>query len=357
MQDAEGEAIGPMPERPLAYDDNEYVGGLSRAVEAAGELFPELERAQWLDHIGMEKGARRAIRDVALEFEALTDEGAPDDEPHELSHQRWTYLIDHRRDGKGYWGYQGEDVPRYPVPDGREARDELVERQSTIVDREETLRPILTEAMMEVGEYHLVRQWTLDHQSGWFDRDPSGPARIHWTRAYPRAFPEMVLETSREHGVNPYLIWSLMAVESAYNPDSISYAEAIGLLQVIPRTSIKVAEWLGDEDFSPYDLIEPETAISQGTSYFSSLVDKFHRQELFAVAGYNGGPHRVALWLERRGDLPFDEFVETIPFTQTRRYVKKVTRYLGIYLRLYEGRDSLYIGQNIDASYRPHPNF
>lgn len=355
---ANGEAIGPVPERPFAYATHEHAGGVSRAVAAASELFPMLERVQWLRNVGLQGAARDAMRDVALEFEGLVERGMPSEsDPHELPHRRWTYLIDHRRGHQGYWGYRGEETKRYPIPEGADERRELARRQQRIVERAERLRPILTEAMMEVGEYHLVRQWTLDHASGWYERSPDGPAQTHWTRAYPRAFPDLVLSEARDHGLNPYLLWSLMAVESAYNPDSISYAEAIGLLQVIPRTGIKVAEWLGDEDFGPYDLVEPEVAIQQGTSYLGSLVDKFHHQELFAVAGYNGGPHRVAIWLDRRGEMPFDEFVETIPFTQTRRYVKKVTRYLGIYMRLYEGRNSLYIGQNIDATYRPKPNF
>jgi soluble lytic murein transglycosylase len=158
--------------------------------------------------------------------------------------------------------------------------------------------------------------------------------------------------------MNPYLMWAIMTVESSYNPDSISPADAIGLMQVIPRTGIKVAEMLGDEDFGPFDLINEDVAIRHGAFYYSKLVEKFRGQELLAIAGYNGGPHRVAAWMDKRGDsMPMDEFVEEIPFTEARGYTKKVIRFLALYLRIYEGVDQLYIGQNMRMDYLPQPNF
>jgi soluble lytic murein transglycosylase len=87
------------------------------------------------------------------------------------------------------------------------------------------------------------------------------------------------------------------------------------------------------------------------------LVQKFHGHELLAMAGYNGGPHRVSEWLDMRGDQPLDEFVEEIPYDQAREYTKKVTRFLHMYMRAYEGRSDLYIGQQLQRDYRIMPNF
>lgn len=351
------EMIGPVPEPPMAYGDRSHAGGVERAARKAGDLFPALERTHWLFEIGMFGAARTAVREAALEYRGVVDRRRPPDgRPHELPYRRWTYHIDHRRYGDGYWGYEGDEVERFPVPDSATGRRELADRQQEIWKRRNSLRPHLVDAMKEAGDYHLVRKFTQE-KGGWYNRSPTGPARDLWMQAYPRAFPHHVVRKSREHGINPYLIWALMTVESAYNPDSISTAEAIGLLQVIPRTGIKVASWVGDEDFGPYDLIDEEVAIGQGVHYFSSLVRKFRGQELLAMIGYNGGPHRVATWLERKSPMPIDEFVEEVPFDQARHYVKKVTRFVGLYLRLYEGRNSLYVGQNIDRNVRADPNF
>lgn len=354
---ADGNAIGPVPE-PRAYDFDSYLGGLERATTAAGDLFPGLERARWLYAIGLRDEAQTALREVALEFRGLAKRPrAPAGNPHELPYERWTYLVDFRPRGqRGHWGHEGADVRRFPVPEDSEKKRELANRQQKIYDRRDDIRPLLIDALQEVGDYHLVRRFTLERHD-LFDREPGPLTREVWMQAYPRAFPREVIAESRRRGINPYLIWSLMGVESTYNPDSISTAEAIGLLQVIPRTGVKVATSIGDRDFGPYDLTDEEVAIDQGVWYFARLVRKFKGQELLAMAGYNGGPHRVAAWMDKRGQMPLDEFVEEIPFTQARGYVKKVTRYLATYLQLYEGRDSLYIGQNVETDYRKHPNY
>lgn len=352
-----GEVTGPIPDPPRAYDEDSHLGGVERAASTGGDLFPALDRTHWLFDIGLFSEARTAVREAALEFRGITKRyRPPDGRPHELPYRRWSYHIDHRRYGDGYWGYEGDEVKRYPVPDSRAGKRKLADRQQEIWNRRESVRPELVDAMKQVGDYHLVRKFTQD-EGGWYNRSPTGPAREMWMQAYPRAFPRHVARQSRKHGINPYLIWALMTVESAYNPDSISTAEAIGLLQVIPRTGIKVASWVGDDDFGPYDLVDERVAIRQGVHYFSSLVRKFRGQELLAMAGYNGGPHRVATWLERKSPMPADEFVEEVPFDQARLYVKKVTRLLNLYLRIYEGQKSLYVGQELNRDPLPDPNF
>ena len=353
----DGRNFGPQPDAPRAYLGDDHIGGIAEAARQHGNLFPRLIRARWLYDSGLVQAARQETRRVAIEFTSLVDRGVPSsDDPHQLEHKRWTYLVDYRRDGRGWWGYRGEPALQYPLPESKAGRHRAAMRQRQIVSTRRRLRPDIVAALKEAGNYYLVRQFIFD-EGDWYNRSPVGPARDMWTQAYPRAYPKLVMREARRRGINPYLIWALMTVESAYNADSISHAHAIGLLQVIPRTGIKVADWLGDEDFGPHDLIDPDTAITHGVRYFSSLVEKFRGQELFAVAGYNGGPHRVATWLDKRGAMPMDEFVEEIPFTQARNYVRKVTKYLTLYLRLYEDRRNLYIGQNVDLRYRPYPNF
>jgi soluble lytic murein transglycosylase len=212
------------------------------------------------------------------------------------------------------------------------------------------------DAFKEAGDHFMVRRYTLG-TGGWWRRDPTGPARDSWMQAYSRAFPNLVLKEAKRYGMNPYVLWALMTVESSYNPDSISPALALGLLQVIPKTGLKTALMLGDDDFGPMDLLDEDVAIRHGAFYFSQLLKKFHGQELLAFAGYNGGPHRVGDWLDSRGNQPLDEFVEEIPFTEARGYAKKVARFIALYLRIYEGGSELYIGQNVRSDYRPEPRF
>ena len=358
----QGEMIGPSPDRWDAYGEFSPSGAIDETTREAGELFPELERSYWLFYAGWNVEARRVIRDVALEFRTLDNRSRASGAPHELSHRRWAYLIDNRRrsDRADWWGMEpDDDLLRFPVPDDGDAKQELLERQQAIFDNRDELRPLLVDAFREVGDYHMVRRFALD-DARWTRQSPrSDSVREQWKMAYPRAFPDLVIPLAEKHNINPYLIWSLMLVESSFNPDSISIADALGLLQVLPRTGLKIADLFGADDFGPFDLLEQEHSIEPGIFYFSRLVEKFHGQELLAFAGYNGGPHRVSGWLDMRGhQMPHDEFIEEIPFDQSRDYAKKTLRFLYTYLQLYEDYDEgLYVGQNLRTDYLPQPDF
>jgi hypothetical protein len=352
----EGELIGPLPASPIAYDEKTYIGGIGRAALAAGDVFPNLERAKWLWNAGMEKQARWLVRDVAIEFRELSRRYRPSAQPHALNNGRWNYYIDNRRkDRSGLWGWK-IDEDRFPVPEKSDAKKALVVRQQAIFDQKDELRDVLLDAFKEVGDHFMARKYTTE-KGGWYRQDPTGPARNMWMQAYPRAFPNIVLREAHKNSVNPYLLWALMTVESSYNPDSVSPAQALGLLQVIPKTGLKTALMLGDEDFGPQDLVDEEVAIAHGAFYFSQLLRKFRGQELLAFAGYNGGPHRVGDWLDARGNQPLDEFIEEIPFNEARGYAKKVAKFVSLFLKIYEQRDTLYIGQNLRADYRAEPRF
>lgn len=347
---------GPLPAQPTAYDEESYKGGLKRASTVAGDVFPQLIRAQWLWNAGLDTAARWAVRDVAIEYRDLTSRYRPTKKPHELPALRWSYTIDNRRKNRAqFWGLQSEEK-RYPVPDKAEARAQLLTRQQKIYDRRTELRSVLVDAFKEAGDHYMVRRYTMQ-TGGWYRNDPTGPGRTSWMQAYSRAFPSIVMREAKRYGLNPYVLWALMTVESSYNPDSISPALALGLLQVIPKTGLKTALMLGDSDFGPMDLLDEEVAIRHGAFYFSELIKKFHGQELLAFAGYNGGPHRVGDWLDSRGNQTLDEFIEEIPFNEARGYSKKVARFIALYLRIYEGKDGLYIGQNLRADYRAEPRF
>lgn len=145
-------------------------------------------------------------------------------------------------------------------------------------------------------------------------------------RAY--SFPPGLVESVRlkaPEGVDPYLVAAVMREESSYNPRAVSVTGALGLMQIMPSTGRFVARELGQADFEPRELLNPETNIRMGSWYLGYLAKKFNKDIVLTIAGYNAGPGAVRRWVET---LPpeFDEFIESIPYTETRNYAKKVLK-------------------------------
>ena len=162
--------------------------------------------------------------------------------------------------------------------------------------------------------------------------------RTLWEYSFPKAYPVIVDRYSKEFEVSRELVWSIMKAESQYKKEAISPVGALGLMQVMPYTGNRIAEILGDKGFMPSQLLNPESAIKIGTKYLQRLNKKFNQALPLVAASYNAGPHRVKNWLQQFGNLETDEFIEHIPFLETRNYVKKVIANSYIYSELYNGR-------------------
>lgn len=144
-------------------------------------------------------------------------------------------------------------------------------------------------------------------------------------RERPRAYAAQVHAAAAAHGLDPNLLFAVMRVESVYQKDIVSYAGAIGLAQIMPRTGTLIARERGKADFTCADLLDPGTNLEFAAWYLRSLIDRFDGHLPLAIASYNGGPHNVRRWIEEHGQaLPMDAFLEHIPFTQTHRYVRRV---------------------------------
>jgi soluble lytic murein transglycosylase len=123
-----------------------------------------------------------------------------------------------------------------------------------------------------------------------------------------------------------------MRVESIYHRRIVSYAGAVGLMQIMPHTGSRIAQKLGVRDFEVTDLLDPKTNVEFSAWYLSSLISRFDGRLPLAIASYNGGPHNVRLWLQDNPpDMPLDAFLERIPFTQTHRYVRRVLTHYAAY--------------------------
>ncbi len=168
-------------------------------------------------------------------------------------------------------------------------------------------------------------------------------ARDLWEYTYPRAWPESVGASARSARVDEDLVWSIMRAESHYRPEAKSPVGASGLMQIMPFTGERVASQLmGQTGFKAADLLDPDINVKYGARYLQRLQEKFAGSLPLVAASYNAGPHRVQAWLRGFGALRMDEFIEHIPFVETRNYVKKVTRNFQIYRLLYrDDRGSL----------------
>ncbi|MEL6346855.1 MAG: transglycosylase SLT domain-containing protein [Myxococcota bacterium] len=154
--------------------------------------------------------------------------------------------------------------------------------------------------------------------------------------AYPVVRPPEVWAHSQRFGIDPFLLMGIMRQESTYQEFVVSHAGAIGLVQVMPRTGARVAALMGEHRYSPGDLEDPSINIRYGAFYLSRLMDRFGGVYPLAVASYNGGPHNVSRWMRQlQGKVTLAEYVEMIPWDETRDYVKRVSGHYARYAYLY----------------------
>ena len=166
-----------------------------------------------------------------------------------------------------------------------------------------------------------------------------------WLSLFPKAYSESLLPAAKKNKISPYLVWSIMKAETQFKADAISPVGAVGLMQFMPYTSIKVAPIL-KQSYISSKLFEPDTAVQYGASYLKKLSDELGGQLHLTAAAYNGGPHRVKLWLrnlkkESGPAIESDIFIEHIPFVETRTYVKRVLNFYLAYQKLYEEKFDL----------------
>jgi soluble lytic murein transglycosylase len=129
---------------------------------------------------------------------------------------------------------------------------------------------------------------------------------------------------------------AIVREESQFHAEALSPAGARGVMQVMPSTGERIAQIIRMQGFDQSKLFDSDTAINLGTWYISHLMKRFKGDPLFVAAAYNAGPEAVASWLSRTGHgTERDEFVESIPYSETRGYVKKVFRNYAEYKRIY----------------------
>ncbi len=149
---------------------------------------------------------------------------------------------------------------------------------------------------------------------------------VYWRILFPEAWWDTIKAESAKNNLDPYLVASLIRQESEFNPSVISYANAYGLMQLLPSTGKAMAREEGISRFQTFQLLDPETNIRLGCRYLRQMLDKVGGVQEYALAAYNAGDSRVLEWEAAGPYSGIDEFVESIPITQTREYVEAILR-------------------------------
>jgi len=155
-----------------------------------------------------------------------------------------------------------------------------------------------------------------------------------WRLVYPMPYEASIERFSARAKIDPMLVAGLIRQESVFQRDAVSRAGAVGLMQVLPSTGRQLARQL-NLPYSRERLTEADYNLQLGTTYFADLLGRQGTLEK-ALAAFNAGEDRVALWMAERQFAEPAEFVQSIPFTETREYVQIVLRNAELYRRLYE---------------------
>lgn len=218
-------------------------------------------------------------------------------------------------------------------------------------------RLALMAAYRRSGDFHRPWYLSLVRERRALFRLPSAATRPIWNHAYPACERDRLRAAAGGDEALVLLLQAIMRTESGFAPDALSVADARGLMQMIPPTATRVAAELGLEHFTPNDLFDPGINIRTATWYIGRLVKKFKRQWPIAAAAYNAGPEPMMEWCRERGRLPLDVFVESIPYTESRRYAKRVYTSFWRYCWL-AGRPRPALELDWDPDYLPiEPNF
>lgn len=157
------------------------------------------------------------------------------------------------------------------------------------------------------------------------------------TLLFPQPFAHYVSEAGRKFGVAPELMYAIMRQESLFDPLARSHADAFGLMQLIPEAAKRVEGTSGIKLETPEELYRPDVNVTLGAAFLRNLMDQYDEQFVLTVASYNASEKAIRGWMKTRFKGDALEFIEDIPYEETRGYVKLVLRNYIFYLRLNSG--------------------
>lgn len=177
--------------------------------------------------------------------------------------------------------------------------------------------------------HNLPRRVLSDYRTRW----PHGPHATRWHIAFPNGYATLIEREARRAGIPAALFFAIVREESGFDAQTVSYAHAYGLTQMIMPTAKRFSSQ--PKRVNAKRLLDPAFNVPIGARFLAFEYTRFKKAAPLAVAAYNAGEGAVDKWLRQRGSLDLDEFVELIPYDQTRRYTKRVLSSYFTYAALY----------------------
>jgi soluble lytic murein transglycosylase len=158
----------------------------------------------------------------------------------------------------------------------------------------------------------------------------------YWELLLPRPYWPTLENDARANGLDPYLVAALIRQESEFNPGAVSRANAYGLMQLLPSVGKELSKKDGQRHFKTNDLLDPTINLQLGTQDLRKSIDRYGGQVDYALAAYNAGDTPVHQWMSLNNYKDIAEWVESIPYTETREYVQAIVRNREMYRAVYE---------------------
>lgn len=162
--------------------------------------------------------------------------------------------------------------------------------------------------------------------------------KIYWHLLFPQPYWADIEAQSKKNGLDPYFVASLIRQESEFNPGAVSRANAYGLMQLLPSVGKSLAKKEHMRHFTTSDLLNPKVNIELGTLNLKYVLDRYNGQAEYALAAYNAGDTPVRRWMSSNDYKDIAEFVQSIPYTETREYVQAILRNREMYRVLYPSK-------------------
>jgi soluble lytic murein transglycosylase len=159
----------------------------------------------------------------------------------------------------------------------------------------------------------------------------------YWRLVFPRPYWQQIESDARADGLDPFLVAALIRQESEFNPEAVSRKNAYGLMQVLPSVGKSLSKRDGDRHFKTSELLDPSTNLKLGMQDLRKSIDRYSGQVEYALAAYNAGDTPVHQWMSTNNYKDIAEWVESIPYTETREYVQGILRNRELYREVYEG--------------------
>jgi soluble lytic murein transglycosylase len=194
---------------------------------------------------------------------------------------------------------------------------------------------VLAETAARRGAHDVSLRYIKRYAPGYLTIPLDAAPERFWKLAFPMPYRDALESTSRSRGIDPFVVAALIRQESEFNPRAVSRAKAYGLTQVLPSTGREISRRAGVLNFSTPMLFEPDVNLRLGTYYLKNMLDQHGGRWEHTLAAYNAGKSRVNDWVTWAEYREPAEFIETVPFTETRNYIQIVLRNAYVYRRLY----------------------